>query len=208
MKYGYEGADLSELINNYKVEGDKIVVTFLDKSTFEVALTEGTEKTLLEEMLKQAYDRNTSEEMCLAQKRKRRAITLGIYQSIIGISAAFFAFANYNNVQFFTIFFTGLVGIGITLNGIDYKIQKSEIEELEKYDLYLNLRRKIVGVPNKILFAGIKSDERNININNLDDFSLSDVKRINQNIKRFQKCSQANGKVTYPTLTYKNRKNQ
>ena len=104
MKYGYEGADLSELINNYKVEGDKIVVTFLDKSTFEVALTEGTEKTLLEEMLKQAYDRNTSEEMCLAQKRKRRAITLGIYQSIIGISAAFFACANYNNVQFFTIF--------------------------------------------------------------------------------------------------------
>ena len=208
MKYGYEGADLSELINNYKVEGDKIVVTFLDKSTFEVALTEGTEKTLLEEMLKQAYDRNTSEEMCLAQKRKRRAITLGIYQSIIGISAAFFACANYNNVQFFTIFFTGLVGIGITLNGIDYKIQKSEIEELEKYDLYLNLRRKIVGVPNEILFAGIKSDERNININNLDDFSLSDVKRINQNIKRFQKYSQANGKVTYPTLTYKNRKNQ
>ena len=61
MKYGYEGADLSELINNYKVEGDKIVVTFLDKSTFEVALTEGTEKTLLEEMLKQAYDRSTSE---------------------------------------------------------------------------------------------------------------------------------------------------
>ena len=208
MKYGYEGADLSELINNYKVEGDKIVVTFLDKSTFEVALTEGTEKTLLEEMLKQAYDRSTSEEMCLAQKRKRRAITLGIYQSIIGISAAFFACANYNNVQFFTIFFTGLVGIGITLNGIDYKIQKSEIEELEKYDLYLNLRRKIVGVPNEILFAGIKSDERNININNLDDFSLSDVKRINQNIKRFQKYLQANGKVTYPTLTYKNRKNQ
>ena len=208
MKYWYEGADLSELINNYKVEGDKIVVTFLDKSTFEVALTEGTEKTLLEEMLKQAYDRSTSEEMCLAQKRKRRAITLGIYQSIIGISAAFFACANYNNVQFFTIFFTGLVGIGITLNGIDYKIQKSEIEELEKYDLYLNLRRKIVGVPNEILFAGIKSDERNININNLDDFSLSDVKRINQNIKRFQKYLQANGKVTYPTLTYKNRKNQ
>ena len=208
MKYWYEGADLSELINNYKVEGDKIVVTFLDKSTFEVALTVGTEKTLLEEMLKQAYDRNTSEEMCLAQKRKRRAITLGIYQSIIGISAAFFACANYNNVQFFTIFFTGLVGIGITLNGIDYKIQKSEIEELEKYDLYLNLRRKIVGVPNEILFAGIKSDERNININNLDDFSLSDVKRINQNIKRFQKYLQANGKVTYPTLTYKNRKNQ
>lgn len=208
MKYGYEGADLSELINNYKVEGDKIVVTFLDKSTFEVALTEGTEKTLLEEMLKQAYDGSTSEEMCLAQKRKRRAITLGIYQSIIGISAAFFACTNYNNVQFFTIFFTGLVGIGITLNGIDYKIQKSEIEELEKYDLYLNLRRKIVGVPNEILFAGIKSDERNININNLDDFSLSDVKRINQNIKRFQKYLQANGKVTYPTLTYKNRKNQ
>ena len=159
-------------------------------------------------MLKQAYDRSASEEMCLAQKRKRRAITLGIYQSIIGIIAAFFACANYNNVQFFTIFFTGLVGIGITLNGIDYKIQKSEIEELEKYDLYLNLRRKIVGVPNKILFAGIKSDERNININHLDDFSLSDVKRINQNIKRFQKYSQANGKVTYPTLTYKNRKNQ
>ena len=65
---------------------------------------------------------------------------------------------------------------------------------------------KIVGVPNKILFTGIKSDERSININNLDNFSLSDVKRINRNIKRFQKYSQANGKVTYPTLTYKNRK--
>ena len=70
------------------------------------------------------------------------------------------------------------------------------------------MRSKIVGVPNEILLNGIKSDERGISINNLDNFSLSDVKRINQNINRFHKYSQENDQVTSPTLTYKNRKNQ
>ena len=208
MKYGYEGAELSELINNYKVEGDKIVVAFLDRSTFEVALTEGTEKTLLEEMLKQAYDRNASQEMFLAQRRKRRTTMWIIYETILGALAGVLSFINKDELHTLNMIFFGANAMLITLNGIDYKIQKSKIEELEKYDLYLNLRRKIVGVPNEILFAGIKSDERNININNLDNFSLSDVKKINRNIKRFQKYSEANGKVTYPTLAYKNRKNQ
>ena len=208
MKYGYEGADLSELINNYKIEGDKIVITYLDKSTFDVAFTESTEKTLLEEMLKQAYDRNASEEMCLAQKRKRRATMLIVYETIVGALVGVLSFINKDELQTLDILFLEADAMFITLNGIDYKIQKSEIEELEKYDLYLNMRSKIVGVPNEILLNGIKSDERGISINNLDNFSLSDGKRINQNINRFHKYSQENDQVTSPTLTYKNRKNQ
>ena len=54
MKYGYAYANLGELIRNYKVSNDKIIITFLDGSSKEIPFTEQNEAELLNEMLKQA----------------------------------------------------------------------------------------------------------------------------------------------------------
>ena len=211
MKYGYEGANLSELINNYKIEGDKIVVTFLDKSTFEVAFTEGTEKVLLEEMLKQAYDRNASDEIWQAQKRKRRAIMWIIYEAILGSLAGVLSYFNKDEHQTLNMIFFGANGILIAMNGIDYKIQKSEIEELEKYSIYLAIKDKIEKTPSSALFSGIKNKERSITINTLDNFTLSDIKKIEKNVDRFQILTSGTKTkldMQGPTLSYKNTRQQ
>lgn len=54
MKYGYEGANLGELIKNYKIFNNKLIVTFLDNSICEKPLTKENEIELLNKMLEQA----------------------------------------------------------------------------------------------------------------------------------------------------------
>lgn len=61
MKYGYIGADNSELIQKFQKSDNKIIVTFLDGSTRTLPLTEEYEKNLLEIMLKQAIERSQSD---------------------------------------------------------------------------------------------------------------------------------------------------
>lgn len=59
-----------------------------------------------------------------------------------------------------------------------------QIEELEKYKLYLSMRKEIEDNFNQETFKGIKFFDGNFNINTLDDYSLSEVKRIKHNLQK------------------------
>lgn len=207
MKYGYEGAKVSELIGNYKIDGDKIVVTFLDNSKFEVAFTESTEKAILEEMLKQARERNSSDEMSAVQKRKNKAIKLSIYEFIMGLFAGTLGCLSLNELELlYPTISVGLVSIGLTINGYNCGIAKAEIEELEKYSIYLRIKDKIEKTPSDTLFCGVKNKKRSITINTLDNFTLGDVKIIEQNVRRFQRLTDETEEklgTEEPTLTYR-----
>ena len=84
MKYGYEGVELEELIQNYKTSNDKIIITFLDGSNYEIPLTEENEINLLNQMLEQAEERSKETSIQdLKQKRKKALISAMTYTGII-----------------------------------------------------------------------------------------------------------------------------
>lgn len=75
MKHGYEGSELGELIQNYKTSNDKIIITFLDGSNYEIPLTKENEIDLLNQMLEQAEERSRKSYIYdLKQKRKKALI--------------------------------------------------------------------------------------------------------------------------------------
>lgn len=56
--------------------------------------------------------------------------------------------------------------------------------ELEKYDIYLKIKSKLENIDNSTLFNEIKKSKNTIplNINTLDNYSLSDIKNIRYNL--------------------------
>lgn len=60
MKFGYDGANLSELISYYKIIDDKIEITFLSYNKIEIPFAEENESKLLECMIEQAEKRNAA----------------------------------------------------------------------------------------------------------------------------------------------------
>ena len=59
-----------------------------------------------------------------------------------------------------------------------------QIEELEKYKLYLSIRKEIEDNFNQSTFKGIKFFDGNFNINTLDDYSLDEIKKIKYNLQK------------------------
>ena len=57
-----------------------------------------------------------------------------------------------------------------------------QIEELEKYKLYLGMRKELEENYDETTFRGIKAFDGLFNINTLDNYTLSEVKRIRKNL--------------------------
>ncbi|MCI8778735.1 MAG: hypothetical protein HFI87_06270 [Bacilli bacterium] len=76
MKYGYDGISNDQLIKNYKISDNKIVITFLDNSNYEIALTKENENNLLNTMLEQAQDRDQSTILFNLQMKRKNILQL------------------------------------------------------------------------------------------------------------------------------------
>ena len=77
--------------------------------------------------------------------------------------------------------------ISILINSTLYMIKSNELKELQKYQLFLkNIDKLEKNSDNPNLFMGIKSPQRKLNINTLDDFSKKDITRIITNLKRYE----------------------
>lgn len=59
-----------------------------------------------------------------------------------------------------------------------------QIEELEKYKLYLNMRKELEDNFNEQTFRGIKLFDGKFDINTLDHYSLGEVKKIKKNLDK------------------------
>ena len=63
--------------------------------------------------------------------------------------------------------------------------KKIKIRELEKYQLYLENITKFQNVPESILFNGVSKKSNDININTLDAYTYSEIKKMLGNIIKY-----------------------
>lgn len=185
MKFGYEGVRNEELIQKYKVNGDKITIMFLDGTIHEVDLTEENENDLLSRMLKQAQERNESLEMNLAIRERRQAFLWAMYLSMIDLVYINTTInATTDRGEIFGTIVSGIVGLTIVINGSVCKARNDEIRELKKYAIYLNIRDRFEEMGDKPILLGENGREEFLNINTLDDYSLHDIKVIRKKLGR------------------------
>ena len=205
MKYGYEGAETGELIQNYKTSNDKIIITFLDGSNYEIPLTQENENDLLNQMLEQAQERSESSSLYDAKKRRIKALIWTITQVGFTMLSIFNYFnADSKGKRIFTSVISGITVLTVVIDGLRYKFSNDEIKELEKYDIYLSIRERLENTNDPNLFNGIIKQGVQLNINTLDNYSLNDIKKIRDNLKRSEKYSSYfNKEDNNPTLTKK-----
>lgn len=170
MKYGYGDYELGSLIKKYKKKNNKIIITFLDGTKKEEPLTNIKEEEILNKMLKQAIERNDNikwEEILEKRKFSKNNIIKDILFEIIGISLPYI----HEYTGEISLFLGGTMGIFLIVDSLFYKLSSNEIKELKKYDIYLDVKDEIE-----------KNKKENININNLDNYSLKDLEEIRQNL--------------------------
>lgn len=186
MKYGYEDVDLGELISNYKIVGNNIIVTFLDGSYYRLPNTKENELKILKLMLEQAQKRSESNALVSAEKKRKEQLrwTIGIVGldliNIFSICAA-----NSDAMRIFTSILGILTTTTATSWVVSYRRFNELVKELEKYDIYLSIKDQIDDNDLE-LFNGVKKSSDVLNINTLDDYSLRDIKTIQDNISNKQ----------------------
>ena len=188
MKNGYNNIDLAELIESYKAIDNKIIITFLDDSTYTIPLTEDNENKLLSKMLEQAQERSESSALEKAKAGRKKALREAVVQT--GFTISTLVTASITNLKGIRII-TGVLAVFLAMTAIvetlGYKIDNDEIKELEKYDIYLSIRERLENITDPNLFNGVKKAKLPLNINTLDNYSLKDLQKIRDNLKRSEK---------------------
>lgn len=181
MKFdcGLEG--LKDVIQNYSIENDKIIINFLDGTHYEIALTEKNEQTLINKMLEQAQKRSDSGALqsLLVQSGLHLNISifgalmltfvLGIYYSSEKLSSL--------SLSLSAVLLLALEVLNVRAIGLSDKVN-----ELKKYDIYLSIRERLEQINDPNIFNGIDNGETLLNINTLDNYSLKEIKQIRQNL--------------------------
>ena len=170
MKHGYYGIDSSKLINNYKIEEDKIIITYLDYSTEELPYTKETENIIINKMLEQAIERDNSSTLNDASAAKNMSVIFGSTMGLITVANVYGLYNNlsdYNNMLFGTLAL--ITGTAVVTDLMILKKDSNELDELKKYRLYLSIRKEL-------------EEQNNININTIDNYSLKDIKRLKKNL--------------------------
>lgn len=183
MKYGYARANFEELIRNYKVSNDKIIITFLDGSRKEIPFTEQNEAELLNEMLKQAKIMRMNKSEHVLKVEKYDALRGAI--RMIPITFSDYVTANksdtYQFVRTLSGVICGLAALTIVTSSFIYNLKANELNELKKYKMYLDMKEDI-DKTDAYLFKGVKTKGMPLNINTLDNYSLNDIKQIRNNL--------------------------
>ena len=190
MNYGYEGTELGELIQNYKTSNDKIIITFLDGTNYEIPLTEENEIELLNQMFEQAEERRKKSSIDDLKQKRKKALMWAMIQAGVTVLNMVDAFTtDSKGMRVFASFLGGITAAAVVVNGLDYQFSNDEIKELEKYDIYLQIRVRLENINDPNLFNGVERREASLNINTLDSYSLSDIKKIRNNLNRSEKYS-------------------
>lgn len=189
MKYTYDHIELSSIIEKYKINHDKIIVNFLDGSSYELPLNKENEEIIKRRMLKQAIARDESHALKEAKKKQIKALIWSIFQTYL--TAICISNSYSNNGTMTATMLSYISGIIVVLHGIEFKIDSEEIEEIEKYKIYLSIKDRLEdNIKNPILYVGVNSIEKELNINTLDNYSLNDIKIIKNNLLKMENYNQ------------------
>ncbi len=162
MNYNYDNSKNNEIIKGYNIVEDKIIVTFLDDSSVEM------DSSYLEKikklMYKQAFEREqmiNKEE--LVYNKKKTFDWMLAQLSLTTLYTSSFLITDSIIAKALAIFLTGTSSILTISDGLEYKSLKEELNELEKYSLFLKMN---------------KEDQKKIDIGKLDNLSLKDARRL------------------------------
>ncbi len=162
MNYSYDNSKNNEIIKRYNIVNDKIIVTFLDDSSVELDYSYlGNIKEL---MYKQALEREqlVNKDELVYNKKKSFDWMLAQF-SLTTLYTSSFLITDSIVAKALAIFLAGTSSILTISDGLEYKFLKEELNELEKYSLFLKMSKE-------------KQDK--IGIDRLDNLSLDDVKKI------------------------------
>lgn len=185
MKFGYEGKELKDTIEKYEIKDNKIIIKYLDGSSFSIKYDKSLEKKILERMIDEAKKRD--ELMDIKTLKTNNKLNLIIKLLSTGLISMMSALAliseDTNNIKYIfeTIFSLSL--LSIPYNTIKYSNENDKIreksKELEKYNIFLEM------LNDKILFKEI-SEIKDLNINNLDNYSLNTIKMLKKMLDSYK----------------------
>lgn len=187
MKFGYEGKQDKDIIKNFDKADDKIIINFLDGHTIELLLNDKNEEELLITMFNQANERNLSD---TAEEIKDLRKHYLMYE-IISISMCSSNCMNIikHKIQgdrtfiiLYSLLSLSFVIIAI-INGKGYKIYNDKLKELKKYAIYIDLVDKLKKVEDINGNNILKINNINIDINNLDNYTLKEIRKLRDSIK-------------------------
>lgn len=162
MNYNYDNSKNNEIIKGYNIVEDKIIVTFLDDSSVE--MDSSYLEKIKELMYKQALEREqmiNKEE--LVYNKKKTFDWMLAQLSLTTLYTSSFLITDSIIAKALAIFLTGTSSILTISDGLEYKSLKEELNELEKYSLFLKMN---------------KEDQKKIDIGKLDNLSLKDARRL------------------------------
>lgn len=186
MNFGYIGKPKHETIKNYEKFEDKIIINFLDGSSQEILLKDGTEEEILNKMLVQAKERDMSLTVKEIIDKRRHYLLQEICNILLGFSSTLRLITSKmteNNLSFTlnSITASGFCILAI-INGVEFKIYNDELKELKKYAIYLDLLNKLEQSNQLNINSLLKIDGKYVNINTLDNYSLKEIRELINNI--------------------------
>ena len=174
-----------KFIKNYKVKNDKIIINLASKEKYVIPYTKENEEKVLTKMEEQVNN--------------ARIKPIGIINKfLVGVSYGALALALYLSIVETAILYF-VVAFGLS-SFFTYQLASNQIKlkDLEKQRFFLDNRKLIndnikkspnmtLGLDKKIVTQIERSDEQNIfDINLIDSYSLSDLKKLKRNILRFE----------------------
>lgn len=162
MNYSYDNSRNNEIIKEYNIVDDEIIVTFLDGSSVE--MNPSYLEKIKELMYNQALEREqlvNKEE--LVYNRKKSFDWMLAQLSLTTLYTSSFLITDSIVAKALAIFLTGTSSILTISDGLEYKSLRKELNELEKYSLFLKMN---------------KEDQKKIGIDRLDNLSLNDARKL------------------------------
>ena len=162
MNYNYDNSKNNEIIKGYNIVEDKIIVTFLDDSSVEMdsSYLEKIKKLMYKQALEREQMINKEE---LVYNKKKTFDWMLAQLSLTTLYTSSFLITDSIIAKALAIFLTGTSSILTISDGLEYKSLKEELNELEKYSLFLKMN---------------KEDQKKIDIGKLDNLSLMDARRL------------------------------
>lgn len=183
MKYEYNITKKVGLIKGYNVVDDNIFIEFLDESKFSIPNSLENEKIVLDKMIEQAKERNKEVNIEALNEDKDEHF-LNFMNNLLFWYITHLSIECINNasIQFFCLLVIGINSYFASKNFINFYKCNKEIEELEKYDIYLDIMDDLEVCNNQELFYKVDNDTKSLNINTLDNYSLKEIKQIKSNL--------------------------
>lgn len=176
MKFAY----LTEegIIRNYVIEGNEIVINYLDDTIVKIKYTEENEQKLQEKMLEQAKERNEKiKPDFYKEERKHDLQYVHSYAIYTMLNTSTFIRTDVEWLKIAAGVMVGVTGSLLIYNSIKCKQLNDKRKELEKYRIYLSMIKEN---KNSIAPMQLKYNDKEVNINTLDNFSLREVKKLNK----------------------------